>query len=89
MAATGTGDLPKVPSEIEADITKFDASKLKQVETVEKHVLPSTEEISQEKTIQSIGEFDKNNLKRTSTTEKNILPTKEVIQEEKRASLSS
>jgi hypothetical protein len=83
------GDQPRVPSEIEADITKFDSAKLKHTETVEKQSLPSPEVISQEKTIQNIEEFDKNKLKHTETQEKNTLPSKEVIQEEKRASLSS
>jgi len=88
-ATTGTGDLPKVPTELAEGVTNFDASTLKHTETVEKHVMPSAEVISQEKTIHEIGEFDKNQLKRTSTTEKNTLPTKEVIQEEKRASVTS
>jgi len=87
--ASEKGDLPKVSDEIEQGITKFDTSKLKHTETVEKHSLPSPEVITQEKTIQNIEEFDKNKLKHTETTEKNILPSKEVIQEEKRASVTS
>jgi len=78
-----------VPDEIEEGITKFDSTKLKHTETVEKHSLPSPEVISQEKTIQIIGEFDKSNLKHAATVEKNTLPSNDVIQEEKRASVSS
>lgn len=88
MAADKT-DLPKVPDEIEKDITKFDTTTLKHTETVEKQSLPSPEVISQEKTIQNIEEFDKSNLKHADTVEKNTLPSKEVILEEKRASTSS
>ena len=84
-----TTEQPKVPAEIEKDITSFDSSKLKHTDTVEKTSLPSPEVISQEKTIQNIAEFDKDKLKHAETVEKNILPSKEVIQEEKRASLSS
>lgn len=80
---------PKVPAEIEKDITGFDSSKLKHADTVEKQSLPSPEVINQEKTMQNIAEFDKTKLKHADTEEKNTLPTKEVIQEEKRASLSS
>lgn len=87
--ATDKADLPKVPSEIEEGITKFDTSKLKPTETVEKQSLPSPEVITQEKTLQNIEEFDKSNLKHADTVEKNTLPSKEVIQEEKRASISS
>jgi len=87
--ASEKGDQPRVPDEIEEGITKFDSSKLKHTETVEKQSLPSPDVISQEKTIQNIEEFDKSNLKHADTVEKNTLPSKEVIQEEKRASLSS
>jgi len=87
--ATDKGDLPRVPDEIEEGITKFDSSKLKHTETVEKVSLPSPEVISQEKTIEKISEFDKSNLKHADTVEKNTLPSQEVIQEEKRASISS
>jgi len=82
-------DLPKVPTEIEEGITKFDPNTLKHTETVEKQSLPSPEVISQEKTLQNIEVFDKTNLKHADTVEKNVLPSKEVIQEEKRASTSS
>jgi len=87
--ASDKGDQPKVPEEIEEGITKFDTSKLKHTETVEKQSLPSPEVITQEKTIQNIEEFDKSNLKHTDTVEKNTLPSQEVIQEEKRCSVSS
>jgi hypothetical protein len=87
--AADKSDLPKVSAEIEEGITKFDTSKLKAVDTVEKHSLPSPEVISQEKTLQNIEGFDKSNLKHAETEVKNPLPTKEVIQAEKRASTSS
>jgi len=86
--ASDKADLPRVPNEIEEGITKFDTSKLKHTETVEKHSMPSPEVISQEKTLQNIEEFDKTNLKHADTEEKNTLPSKEVIQQEKRASTS-
>jgi len=87
--ATDKADLPRVPTEIEEGITKFDTSKLKPTETMEKHSLPSPEVICQEKTLQNIEEFDKSKLNHTDTVEKNLLPSKEVIQQEKRASTSS
>jgi len=87
--ATDKTDLPKVSTEIEEEITKFDPTTLKHTETVEKHSMPSPEVICQEKTLQNIEEFDKSNLKHADTVEKNTLPSEQVIQEEKRASTSS
>jgi len=87
--ASEKGDLPTLSSATDAEITGFDASKLKHAETVEKTVLPSPEEISQEKTLKNIEEYDKSKLKPTETVEKNPLPSKEVIMEEKRASIGA
>jgi len=87
--ASDKGDQPALPTETEAEIANFDASKLKHAETVEKHSLPSPDVICQEKTLKNIEEYDKTKLKPTETVEKNPLPTQEAILEEKRTSVSS
>lgn len=70
-------------------IEKFSKSQLKHAETEEKIVLPTIQDVNQEKTIHSIEEFDKSALKPAETVVKNSLPTKDVIEEEKRTSTSS
>lgn len=86
-----TEEIKEARKELERreSIEKFSKSQLKHAETEEKIVLPSIQDVNQEKTIHSIEEFDKTALKPAETVVKNSLPTKDVIEEEKRASTSS
>jgi len=60
---------PKVNPKLLNEISSSDHN-LKHTETQEKNVLPSTEAIAQEKTIEGIGSFDKSQLKHAHTEEK-------------------
>ena len=80
-------DLPKLDTSIKAEL-EGDRS-LKHVETEEKNVLPSAEQIEKEKTqqkfLQNIEQFPKEQLKPAHTEEKNTLPGVAVIEQEKTA----
>ncbi|GAA48842.1 hypothetical protein CLF_102101 [Clonorchis sinensis] len=73
------------PKAVLKDISKFDKSGLEHVVPEEKIVLPSAEEIKQEKSEKALlDEIEKGTqLKHTCTVEKNPLPTKQEIQHEK------
>ncbi|GMR31402.1 hypothetical protein PMAYCL1PPCAC_01597, partial [Pristionchus mayeri] len=84
-AETPLAELPKIPTDIAQAIEHHD--KLKHVEPTEKNVLPSKEDIAQEKTHQELTEgiegFAQEKLRSVSTDEKNVLPSKEDIAREK------
>lgn len=81
-------NLPKLDNCIKAEL-EADRS-LKHVETEEKIVLPSAEQIEKEKTqqklLQNIESFPKGQLKHAETDEKNTLPDSTQIELEKTAS---
>ena len=86
MAATAPKEeLPKIDVSIKAEL-EADRS-LKHVETEEKNVLPSAEQIDQEKTqqelLKNIESFPKQQLKPAQTEEKNTLPNVTQIEQEK------
>ncbi len=70
-----------VNSAIVEGLSKFEPSALKHVDASEKTVLPSKEDIENEKKhldfVNGVESFDKNKLKRTVTNEKVVLPDKE------------
>lgn len=78
-------ELPKIDVSIKAEL-EADRS-LKHVETEEKNVLPSAEQIDQERTqrklIEGIETFPKQQLKPAQTEEKNTLPSVTQIEQEK------
>lgn len=85
MASATKEELPKLAGHIKAEL-EADHS-LKHVETEEKIVLPSAEQIDQEKTTQqllkNIESFPKQLLKPAQTEEKNTLPSVTQIEQEK------
>jgi len=89
MSDAQVKDLPKQDEKLQSEVTGFSSQQLKHVEPVEKVVLPSKEEIQQEKgqaqLRSGIENFDSKALKQTETQVKNQLPTKEVIEQEKNA----
>lgn len=78
-------ELPKIAGGIKAEL-EGDHS-LKHVETEEKSVLPTAEQIDQERTqrklIEGIETFPKQQLKPAQTEEKNTLPSVTQIEQEK------
>ena len=69
---------PALDNGIAKDISEFQTDKLKRVGNVnEKIVLPSKQELANEKSLHLIAAFDKNKLKATETVEKSVLPDKE------------
>jgi len=92
MAATATEqlkDLPKVAPDLKTELEGFKTDSMKKADTQEKIVLPSAEDIENEKghqrLVDGIEGFNPKNPKPTETLEKNPLPTKEVIDQEKKA----
>ncbi|XP_076336580.1 uncharacterized protein LOC143239430 [Tachypleus tridentatus] len=89
MSSPKKEDLPTVPSAMKDELANFDSAKMKHAHTVEKKVLPSNEEIKQEKEqqqlLQGIKSYDPSKLRHAETQEKNELPTKETIALEKGA----
>ncbi|GMT31931.1 hypothetical protein PFISCL1PPCAC_23228, partial [Pristionchus fissidentatus] len=85
-ATTTLAELPKIPTDIAQAVIDHEV-KLKHVEPTEKNVLPSKEDIAQEKTHQeltdNIEKFTADKLRSVSTDEKNVLPSKEDIAREK------
>lgn len=85
MAQSPKEELPKIDTSIKAEL-EGDHS-LKHVETEEKNVLPSAEQIDQERTqrklIEGIETFPKQQLKPAQTEEKNTLPDLSQIEQEK------
>lgn len=78
-------ELPKLDGSIKAEL---EANKsLKHVETEEKVVLPSADQIEEEKTqqefLKNIESFPKQQLKPAQTEEKNTLPSVTQIEQEK------
>ena len=80
-------DLPKVATDLKSQLEGFNQSCLRDVDTNEKIVLPSAEDVATEKTQKSlfdgIEKFDATRLKHTETQEKNPLPDKDVVAAEK------
>ncbi|XP_066138078.1 thymosin beta isoform X5 [Euwallacea fornicatus] len=80
-------DLPKVAGDLKTELEGFSSSKLKNAETQEKIILPSAEDVAQEKThnalIAGVENFNCSLLKRTDTKEKIVLPNAQVIEQEK------
>ncbi|CAG0895581.1 unnamed protein product [Darwinula stevensoni] len=80
-------DLPKVDPSLKSELTTFESSQLKHAETQEKVVLPTQEDITQEKThdavLKGVEEFDRHQLKHQVPQEKNPLPDKDVIEQER------
>lgn len=85
MAAVNKEELPKIDETIKAQL-EADHS-LKHVETEEKNVLPSAEQIEKEKSqqelLKNIESFPKQQLNPTHTEEKNTLPSVTQIEQEK------
>lgn len=83
--AANKEELPKIDGCIKAEL-EADRS-LKHVETEEKNVLPSAEQIEKEKTqqqlLKNIESFSKEELKPAQTEEKNTLPSVTQIEQEK------
>ncbi|PAA47574.1 hypothetical protein BOX15_Mlig016979g1 [Macrostomum lignano] len=69
-----------------SDVSKFNTEKLKKVESLDKTVLPSAEQVEQEKREVSLREeIEKGTeLKHVEVQEKTVLPSKEEIEEEKK-----
>lgn len=87
---------PSVNQAIIEGVANFETNVLKHVEVAEKVLLPSKEDIENEKILisfagvaSSLGSFDKNKLKPTVTQEKIILPDKEAIEYEKKNKVES
>lgn len=81
-------DLPKIDGGIKAQLESVADISLKHVETEEKSVLPTAEQIDQEKTqqnlLKNIESFDPSKqLKPAQTEEKNTLPSVATIEQEK------
>ncbi|CAD5226589.1 unnamed protein product [Bursaphelenchus xylophilus] len=80
-----TGETPRLSEEIKADVAKQHS--LRPVETVEKNVLPTKEEIQQERQHhelkKGIESFDESTLNKVETQEKCALPSGEDILKEK------
>ncbi|XP_008487563.1 thymosin beta-like [Diaphorina citri] len=79
MAAPALKDLPKVAEDLKSQLETFDSSKkLNNTETLEKNVLPTKEDVLQERQhndlIHSVENFNADKLKRINTCEKIILP---------------
>lgn len=85
MSTSVKGELPKIDGCIKAELEAVPS--LKHVETEEKNVLPSAEQIDQERTqrklIEGIETFPKQQLKPAQTEEKNTLPSVTQIEQEK------
>ncbi|CAH2046724.1 unnamed protein product, partial [Iphiclides podalirius] len=71
-------DLPKVANDLKSQLEGFNTSCLRDVDTNEKIVLPSAEDIAQEKQhtalLQDVEKFQPSNLRKTDTVEKVVLP---------------
>ncbi|CAG9769627.1 unnamed protein product [Ceutorhynchus assimilis] len=80
-------DLPKVAGDLKSELEGFSSTKLKNAETQEKIVLPSAEDVAQEKThnalIAGVENFNSSLLKRTDTKEKIVLPNAQDVAAEK------
>uniref|UniRef100_A0A336M6L2 CSON010893 protein n=1 Tax=Culicoides sonorensis TaxID=179676 RepID=A0A336M6L2_CULSO len=87
MATPALKDLPKVDDSLKSQLEGFSADKLSHAETKEKNVLPSAEDVVEEKNKQNlfagIESFDTAKLKHAETQEKNPLPDKDVVAAEK------
>lgn len=85
MATSPKEELPKIDGGIKAELEQD--HELKHVETEVKDVLPSAEQIDQERTqrklIEGIETFPKQQLKPAQTEEKNTLPDITQIEQEK------
>ncbi|CAD6187414.1 unnamed protein product [Caenorhabditis auriculariae] len=79
-------ELPKLPEEI-SDSLISKGKELRKVETSEKNVLPTKEDVEEEKKhvemITGIEKFDNSQLKTIETAEKVVLPTSEDIKAER------
>lgn len=79
-------ELPKLDTSIKTEL-EAGVSSLKHVQTEEKNVLPSADQIEQEKTqqelLKNIETFPKQQLKPAQTEEKNTLPSVTQIEQEK------
>ncbi|KAI1706651.1 thymosin beta-4 family domain-containing protein [Ditylenchus destructor] len=84
-------ELPKLPQDLKDDVDS--PKQLKHVETHEKNVLPTKEDVEQEKQHEQfkagIEKFDTHKLRQVSTEEKTVLPTPEDIAKEKGPQLAA
>ncbi|KAH8025737.1 hypothetical protein HPB51_011068 [Rhipicephalus microplus] len=73
-----------VADEIQQELASFNASSLKHTETQEKVLLPSKEDVQQEKIhnslLEGVEQFEKTSMKHAHTQEKVCLPKKEGIE---------
>ncbi|KAF0311058.1 Thymosin beta [Amphibalanus amphitrite] len=80
-------DLPKVAPNVKSELEGFTPDKLKHTETQEKVVLPTKEDVEQEKQhnalLEGVEKFDAERLKKTETQEKNRLPSPDDVQQER------
>jgi hypothetical protein len=84
------GKIP--PAELRHSVTDFDAkNQLKHVETVEKDVLPTKEDLVKERTehavMEGVAHFDRRSLKQVEPSEKLPLPDQQAIVQEKTAEI--
>ncbi|XP_064481410.1 thymosin beta-like isoform X2 [Ornithodoros turicata] len=87
MSNPSKESLPKVANEIQQELTNFKQVTLKHTETQEKVVLPSKEDVQQEKIhntlLHGVEHFEKQNLNHAETQEKVCLPNQQDIESEK------
>uniref|UniRef100_A0A1B0CY25 Putative e3 ubiquitin-protein ligase mdm2 n=2 Tax=Lutzomyia longipalpis TaxID=7200 RepID=A0A1B0CY25_LUTLO len=87
MEAPTTKDYPTMGKDFINELASFDTTKMKDVNTQEKIIMPTAEDVQFEKReaslFQGIQSFDTAKLKHAETKEKNPLPDQEVIQQEK------
>ncbi|XP_075736693.1 thymosin beta cib isoform X2 [Rhipicephalus microplus] len=86
-SSESSGQNPRVADEIQQELASFNASSLKHTETQEKVLLPSKEDVQQEKIhnslLEGVEQFEKTSMKHAHTQEKVCLPKKEDIESEK------
>ncbi|CAB3375743.1 Hypothetical predicted protein, partial [Cloeon dipterum] len=82
-----TANCNYVSPDLKSELQDFNTEKLKNAETNEKNVLPTAEDVAQERThqdlIKGVEDFDTKKLKHTNTVEKICLPDKEVVEQER------
>lgn len=85
MSSPTKDELPRIADSLASEIAA--EHKLKHADTQEKIILPSAEDVQQEKGhqefLKGIESFDDTKLKHAETQEKNPLPTQEEIAKEK------
>jgi len=80
-------DAPKVLPDLKSQLEKFDPKELNNVEPQEKGVLPTAEDVKEEKQhiafVESVNCFKTEQLRKTETVEKVVLPNAEDVKLEK------